>query len=442
MSPFLEIWHAYLTLLLGSSQGYEFIHKLIPMVLFLELPLYFLMFMGLLRWFTRKVSRLPYKQPYRPRVSCIILCYSEGKAIHGTLKSLCEQLYNGHIELIPVIDGAVDNKETYQAVRNFSSQMTLYSKRKLTILPKWQRGGRVSSENAGLNIASGEIVMVLDGDTSFDNNMVANAVRHFRDPKISAVAGTLKVRNSRKSLVTRLQALEYLISIHAGKVGLAEWNIINNISGAFGIFRRDFIRQIGGWDTHTAEDLDLTLRIKSYFKREHIHIPFDPDAIGHTDVPDTWVSFFQQRLRWDGDLGFLYFRKHSKCFSPRLMGWRNFVALIWYGLLFQIVLPFLTVGYLFLLILLSPVVTSISIILFVYTVYFFITSTMYIAALLMVSERIIEDLKLIWLLPLFPLFALSMRCWSAVALLNEALRRGHEETAMAPWWVLKKAERF
>jgi hypothetical protein len=37
---------------------------------------------------------------------------------------------------------------------------------------------------------------------------------------------------------------------------------------------------------------------------------------------------------------------------------------------------------------------------------------------------------------------LLMRCWSAVATLNEMLRRGHEETSMAPWWVLKKAKRF
>ena len=43
---------------------------------------------------------------------------------------------------------------------------------------------------------------------------------------------------------------------------------------------------------------------------------------------------------------------------------------------------------------------------------------------------------------LFPLFMLLMRCWSVVAMLNEALRRGHEETSMAPWWVLKKAKKF
>jgi len=42
----------------------------------------------------------------------------------------------------------------------------------------------------------------------------------------------------------------------------------------------------------------------------------------------------------------------------------------------------------------------------------------------------------------FPLAMYLLRCWSVVALLNELLRRGHEESSMAPWWVLKRARRF
>lgn len=68
-----------------------------------------------------------------------------------------------------------------------------------------------------------------------------------------------------------------MISMQGGKTGLSEWNLINNISGAFGAFRRDFLRQIGGWDTHTAEDLDLTVRIKHYLKRHpNLKIGFAP----------------------------------------------------------------------------------------------------------------------------------------------------------------------
>jgi hypothetical protein len=31
-----------------------------------------------------------------------------------------------------------------------------------------------------------------------------------------------------------------------------------------------------------------------------------------------------QRLRWDGDLFFLYIRKHNRNISPKLLGWKTF----------------------------------------------------------------------------------------------------------------------
>ncbi|MDX7746398.1 glycosyltransferase family 2 protein, partial [Aeromonas veronii] len=43
---------------------------------------------------------------------------------------------------------------------------------------------------------------------------------------------------------------------------------------------------------------------------------------------------------------------------------------------------------------------------------------------------------------LYPVYTLLMRLWCAVALLNEIFRRGHEESSMAPWWVLKRGNKF
>lgn len=222
-----------------------------PALLLLEVPLNLLVLLGVLRWFLRKPYELPPDNAYRPRVSCIITCYSEGLDVQSTLRSLCEQTYLGDIEMIPVVDGAAVNKTTMQAVRDFRLDRVLYPRRLLRPIAKWQRGGRVSSLNAGLAHCTGEIVMSLDGDTAFDNDMVVNIVRHFADPNVPAVAGSLRVRNWKASLTTAMQALEYLLSIHMAKIGLSEWNLVNNVSGAFGAFRRSFLDKIGGWDTHT-----------------------------------------------------------------------------------------------------------------------------------------------------------------------------------------------
>lgn len=416
--------------------------SLLPAFLLLEVPLNMLVLLGVLRWFVRKPYELPQDNTYRPRVSCIITCYSEGLDVQSTLRSLCEQTYEGDIEMIPVVDGAAVNKPTMQAVRDFQVDRVLYPRRLLRPIAKWQRGGRVSSLNSGLAHCTGEIIMALDGDTSFDNDMVTHIVRHFADPRVPAVAGSLRVRNWKSSLTTAMQALEYLLSIHMAKIGLSEWNLVNNVSGAFGAFRRSFLDKIGGWDTHTAEDLDITLRIKNYFGRQPLRIPFEPRAIGHTDAPTTFKQFLMQRLRWDGDLYFLYIRKHRHSFNPRLLGWPNFLMTLVSGFFFQLVLPFIIFGYLVAGLFVLPLTHYLALSGVIYLIYLGVTLLMYLAMLAMVSERPRQDVRLLPVVFLFPLFMLVMRCWSAVAMLNEALRRGHEETSMAPWWVLKKAKRF
>ncbi len=416
---------------------------LFPFFLLFELPLNVLVMLGVLRWFARQRSKVPYNSLYRPRVSCIITCYSEGMDVQKTLLSLCEQTYPGSIEIVPVVDGAAVNHETLEAVRRFTVDPRLYPRRYLRPIAKWQRGGRVSSLNAGLALCSGEIIMVHDGDTSFDNNMVGAMVRHFEDPNVPAVAGSLRVRNVWASLSTAIQALEYLLSIHMAKIGLSEWNLVNNVSGAFGAFRRSFIERAGGWDTHTAEDLDITLRIKSYFGRyRNLRIPFEPEAIGHTDAPVSFRQFLMQRLRWDGDLLFLYVRKHPASITPRLMGWGNFIMTLISGFFFQLVLPFIILGYSLFALLVLPWQTLALLGALVYLLYLLITLLLYLCMLGLISERPRQDLRLAVLVPIFPLFMFIMRCWSAVAMLNELFRRGHEETSMAPWWVIKKATRF
>ena len=439
------VWFQLMELLagLGNTEGLTRLFLLLfPFFLLVELPVNLLVLAGILRWYIRGLSTTPSQSLYAPRVSCIITCYSEGRDVEKTLQTLCEQMYPGHIELIPVVDGAAANQATMAAVRNFRIDRELYPRRQLRPIAKWQRGGRVSSLNAGLQHARGEIVFALDGDTSFDNTMVSNMVRHFENPNVPAVSGSLRVRNAWASLITMIQALEYFLSIHTSKVGLSEWNTVNNVSGAFGAFRREFLLHIGGWDTHTAEDLDITLRIKSYFGRRPLRIPFEPAAIGHTDVPATFRAFFMQRLRWDGDLYFLYIRKHADSMTPRLLGWRNFMMTLISGLFFQLVLPFLIVGYTLVGMVIMPVTSVLLLFAIIYAVYLATTVMFYLTGLLLVSERPKEDLKLAPIVPIFPLFMFLLRCWGVICTLNEMFRRGHEETSMAPWWVLKKGKRF
>lgn len=441
MDGFIQIIQLFYLHFFHRYELVSFLLLFVPFVLLFELPLYLASWFGIFRHLTQETFNQPFSPPFLPSVSCIVTCYSEGDAVKRTIHSLLEQSYPGHIEIMAMVDGVQKNRQTYHALMACMPQAKRYANRSLVIVPKIQRGGRVSSMNAGLNRASGKIVMALDGDTSFDVQMVHHAARHFHNNHTIAVTGALRVRNSRQSLVTRLQHLEYLLTIHAGKLGFANLRVINNIPGAFGIFRKSFLQSIGGWNTGSAEDLDLTLRIKQYQQRHpEKQIIFEPGAVAHTDAPDTFRQFFQQRLRWDGDLGFIYFNRHHKGMAPALMGWRNFLFLLWYGLFFQIIMPFVIVLYILYMAMTLPVTSILVIMLLIYFFYLFLTALQYGLYLLLLSERVREDLAAAWVLPVFPLFQFATRLWSALALSNQFLNRAHLDSAMAPYWVLKKGK--
>lgn len=440
---FYSAWVSFLTVMegVGASSFGELLMRFVPLALFLELPLILIVMLGILRYGILQ-SVAPVYVPKRfPKVSCVITCYSEKEDVRFTLLSLANQIYPGEIEIIAVIDGAVQNSDTLEAVRRHLGAINVMPQRKLIVLPKWQRGGRVSSLNTGRSIATGQVVMALDGDTSFDNDMVYNAVRHFNDPNVIAVAGNLRVRNAAKSLITRLQALEYLISIGGGKTGLAAFNVVNNVSGAFGIFRADILNLVGGWDAGTAEDLDMTQRLKQYFGRhKDYRIVFDPKVVGHTDAPATFREFFGQRLRWDGDLFYIYIRKYRHNLRPKLLGWKNFFSHLVTGVIFQIVMPFLILIYSAYIFLAYDAGIVMGILFFVYLVYFAALFAFFTLYWLVVSERPKQDAFYFLMLPIYPVFAFYERVCSVIGLLNEIFNRGHLDTAMAPWWVLKKTK--
>jgi cellulose synthase/poly-beta-1,6-N-acetylglucosamine synthase-like glycosyltransferase len=415
---------------------------LIPILILYETPLIALILTGILKYHYRQMSLRDAASFYQPKVSCIVTCYSEGEDIALTAKSLLEQTYPGCIEIILVVDGAVQNKETYETALRLSKEKRS-DNRNIIVLPKWQRGGRVSSCNAGLDLSSGEIVLALDGDTSFDNDMVARIAPHFEDPRVPATSGAIRVRNAGASIFAKFQSIEYLMSMQGSKTGLAEWNLQTNISGAFGAFRRSVLVKIGGWTTHSAEDLDLTIRLKQYQKRHPSwYIPYEPLAIALTDVPVKLGDLIKQRLRWDGDLFFIFFRKHWQSFTPKLVGFKHYIFTLLYGWIQNIVLPFIVIGYIAYLLISIPINVALSLFIGVYFVYMAVLIFFFLFIMIAMSERIKEDLLLLPLLLVFPLYSIFMRLVAVFALINEMVRQSHEESSMAPWWVLKRGGKF
>ena len=410
---------------------------LMPFVLFFEIPWTLFIIWGMIKYTMQRAKEGP-RRPYFPMVSCIVTCYNEGRDIEKTVFSLMEQIYPGMIQVLLVIDGASINIDTLKAATSMEKLVNKHSNRSLLVLPKWQRGGVVSSSNLGLHFATGEIIIKVDGDSSFDNNMVERATRHFEDKTVVAVSGCLRVRNADETLCAAFQAIEYFIAIHASKTALSEFNMVNNISGAFGIFRRDILELVEGWDAGTAEDLDMTIRIKNYFShsRKKMRIIFDPEAICFTEVPETFFKFLKQRIRWEGDYPFILL-KHRHSISPSFLGWPNFIGTL-IGIFNHIIIPGMVFVYTIWLVYQYRIDLAIALMLFVYIFYLLMIVVIYLTSILLLSERKDSDLSRLHLLPFMPLFLFIAKINSLIAILWELIGTGHKDSSMAPWWVLRK----
>lgn len=442
MTDFFYAIYAYLFAIFSTGNLWIFVAFFFPFVVLFELPFYTLSVAYVIRGWLGITFSEESRLAYYPLISVVITAYAETlEELDLSLRSVVEQLYPGNIEILFVIDAAKKNYKTVENVHKLQQKYKNYSNRIIRIIPKKSRGGHASSMNLGLKLAKGEIMIMLDADTSIDNLSATNIVKHFANPNVIAVSGAIRVRNWKHNFLTKLQALEYMVGIQLGRFGLTEINITNNLSSAFGVFKTSFLRQIGGWMSGTAEDLDLTLRIHAYCRRyPQFKIVNEPYAIAWTATPTTLRGLLKQRMRWDGDLYYIYVRRHWRMFSSQFMGRKKMIFLTWYALYYQLMLPFVILFYYLYLFLRFDLATLVAISIIVYLYYFISTLFLFLIFLLLVSERPKTDLRLISWIFLIPIYQQIIRGMTAIFILNEIIFKGHQDTTMAPWWVTRKSK--
>jgi cellulose synthase/poly-beta-1,6-N-acetylglucosamine synthase-like glycosyltransferase len=123
-----------------------------------------------------------------------------------------------------------------------------------------------------------------------------------------------------------LQVIEYLRAFLVGREGWAQFNLLMIISGAFGIFRRDLVKQVGGYRTDTVgEDIDLVTRLHRRLQERNVpyHIDFVPDPVCWTEAPSDLRSLGRQRARWQKGLFDVLWQNRDMLFNPKYgrIGW-------------------------------------------------------------------------------------------------------------------------
>lgn len=246
-----------------------------------------------------------------PSVSVIVPAHNEETVIAKTLCSLLASDYPGPLEILVVDDGSTDHTAGAAAVPDPRVRVVTQP-----------NAGKAHALQNGVARTSGEILVFVDADTQFEPDALRCLVSGFSRPDIGAVSGHARVGN-RRTFLARCQDLEYVSGFNLDRRAYAVWNCITVAPGAISAMRREAISAAGGFSFDTlAEDTDLTLAIH----RAGYRVEYAPDAVAHTEAPETFRALARQRFRWAYGTMQCVWKHRDMTFNPR------FKALAWFSL--------------------------------------------------------------------------------------------------------------
>ncbi len=156
-------------------------------------------------------------------------------------------------------------------------------------------GFKAGALEHGLSLAKGEFVAVFDADFVPSQDFLRRTVPFFADAGVGMVQVRWGHLNREFSLLTQAQSIlldGHFIIEHTAR---NRSGCFFNFNGTAGIWRRDCIRDAGGWQHDTlTEDLDLSYRAQLKKWR----FVFLPEIVSPAEVPVDMNAFKSQQHRW------------------------------------------------------------------------------------------------------------------------------------------------
>ena len=314
-------------------------------------------------------------------ISLVVPAYNESASIIASVKALL-QLEYPDFELVVVNDGSTDDTleklieafnmqpfpEAYRARVTCKPVKAIYRSaryKNLRVIDKENGGCKADASNAGVNAARYPLVYIGDADSILQTDSLRRIVRPFlEDSTTVAVGGTVRIANGctvrqgflekvalPRNFLALVQVVEYLRAFLFGRMGWSPINGLLIISGAFGVFHKETLVEVGGYNPKAVgEDMELILRLHRTMKKKRrpYRITFIPDPVCWTDAPESLKDLKSQRVRWQHGLGQALFMNRSLIFNPR-GGTVSWVAIPFY-MIFELFGPIIEVaGFVFII---------------------------------------------------------------------------------------------
>ncbi|HUG46665.1 MAG TPA: glycosyltransferase [Sphingomicrobium sp.] len=260
-----------------------------------------------------------------PGVTVLIAAYQEECAIADTLITIAAEDYRGPLEVLVLNDGSTDR--TAEIAARTIGRLDLPANRTFRVIDYPANRGKALVLNSGLEQASHDLIVTIDGDSRLNPDALTDIVeRMFSDPPDTvAVAGAILVRNSRENVITGAQEWDYFQGIAAVKRMQSMYHGTLVAQGAFSIYRKEALLEVGGWPDCVGEDIVVSWALLN----RNYRIGYAEDAIAWTNAPNTYRQFARQRHRWSRGMIEALNQQQTLLFRPRLT-----MMFIWWNLLF------------------------------------------------------------------------------------------------------------
>lgn len=263
-------------------------------------------------------------------ISILVPAYNEEFTIVECINSILKLNYPV-FEIVIIDDGSTDlTKETLinafnlkqvnkpiRKILDTQTEKKIYEggiNKKITLISKYN-GGKADALNIGINISKYPYFVSIDADSILQKDSLLNIVMPvMEDSRSIAVGGNIKVANkvhiqggevvgskTPDNWIVIMQIIEYYRVFVSTRVWLNRFNANLIISGAFGLFKKEAVINVGGYDTGSiGEDMGLVVKLHAFYRENRIdyRIQYSPHAVCWSQVPNKIKDFGKQRKRW------------------------------------------------------------------------------------------------------------------------------------------------
>jgi hyaluronan synthase len=231
-----------------------------------------------------------------PKVTIVVPVFNEEQDIERTLVHAMEVAYPADkLQVIAVDDGSTDG--TVAAMRQVQARYP-----ELIVVEFGENQGKRLALAAGVNLATGDIIVFTDSDSFLHPQAIRYLVEGFADPEVAAVCGTCEVENKWSNLLCKMQAVRYFLSFRLMKAAESLFHSVTCLSGPLSAYRHEVLMQhLHDWINQSywgipatfGDDRSLTTTLLRHHK-----IIYDTRAVTSTVVPEHYRQFMRQQMRW------------------------------------------------------------------------------------------------------------------------------------------------